>query len=382
MTHGVRGDGRRAAQAPLPRRTPRAKPAASAGREQPESSGANLFEDRYQPGVRRTTAEPLRASWRPAPVGQQPPGGKGSGDKGSGDKGKEPEPPRKKRSKLSAYGWRVYALPVLLVLTALVVFDTATDPPQAANGAENTASTAAAATEDASREPLATENPPEPVNLKIPTAELPDGGKYTQSGKGTWHVVPGKGEKVGKGGELLTYTVEVEDGLDPATFAGEDAFANTVEQILSDPRGWTGTGDVSLQRIDASAPEPDFRVSLTSPDTTHRPDMCGFSIEYESSCNLSLKKRVVINLARWVRGAKAYGGDMAGYRQYAINHEVGHALGNGHEGCAKDGILAPVMMQQTFGVSNDYVAKLNQYDPNQGVPADGKVCKPNAWPNP
>ncbi|SFB51387.1 Protein of unknown function [Amycolatopsis marina] len=377
MTHGVRGDGQRAQHAPLPRRTPRAK---SAERERSESSGTNLFEDRYQPGARRTTAEPLRASWRPAPVGQQPPAGKGGGGAGQD---KSPDPPKKKRSKLSAYGWRAYALPVLLVLTALVVFDTANDPPQAADGAETTASVGATDSDTgASREPLATENPPKPVDLKIPTAELPEGGKYTQSGKGTWHVVPGKGEKVGKGGELLTYTVEVEDGLDPATFAGEDAFANSVEQILSNPRGWTGSGDVFLRRVDSSAPEPDFRVSLTSPDTTHRPDMCGFSIQYESSCNLSAKKRVVINLARWVRGAKAFEGDMVGYRQYAINHEVGHALGNGHEGCAKTGELAPVMMQQTFGVSNDYVAKLNDYDPNQGVPADGKVCKPNPWPNP
>ncbi|MGH3951671.1 MAG: DUF3152 domain-containing protein, partial [Pseudonocardiaceae bacterium] len=41
-------------------------------------------------------------------------------------------------------------------------------------------------------------------------------------------------------------------------------------------------------------------------------------------------------------------------------------------------------MQQTFGVSNDYVAKLNKADPgNYGaVPRDGKICKPNAWPNP
>lgn len=382
MTHGVRDDGQRAGRAPLPRRTPRAKAKGSAPTPD-EPSGTNLFEDRYQPGSRRTTAEPLRASWRPAPVAGQPSTGKGGGKAGQGSK--DPEPPRKKRSKLRrglfAYSWRAYALPVLLVLTALVVFDTANDPGKPADGAETMSNTAAAATAEKSRDPLATENPVEPVDLDIPTAELPDGGDYTQSGKGTWHVVPGTGEKVGKG-QLITYTVEVEDGLDPATFAGEDAYANTVEQILSDPRGWTGSGEISLQRVDASAPEPDFRVSLTSPDTTHRPDMCGFSIKYESSCNLSGKNRVVINLARWVRGAKAFNGDMVGYRQYAINHEVGHALGNGHEACPKDGALAPVMMQQTFGVSNDYVAKLNGYDPNQGVPADGKVCKPNGWPNP
>jgi hypothetical protein len=364
----------------LPRRRPRANVTDSAPTAD-EHSGTNLFEDRYQPGTRRTTAEPLRASWRPAPVAAQP----SSGRAGKGGGGKDPEPPRKKRSKLarsvSTYSWRAYALPVLLVLTALVVFESVNDPGRPADGAEGMSPNAVAATTEESSDPLATENPVDPVDLDIPTAELPDGGEYTQSGKGTWHIVPGGGKKVGKG-QLITYTVEVEDGLDPATFAGEDAYANTVEQVLSDPRGWTGSGEISLQRVDASAPEPDFRVSLTSPDTTHRPDMCGFSIKYESSCNLSGQKRVVINLARWVRGAKAFSGDMVGYRQYAINHEVGHALGNGHEGCATDGELAPVMMQQTFGVANDYVAKLNGYDPNQGVPADGKVCKPNGWPNP
>ena len=91
----------------------------------------------------------------------------------------------------------------------------------------------------------------------------------------------------------------------------------------------------------------------------------------------------MINLARWVRGAIAFGGDIGNYRIYAINHEIGHAFGKGHAAAPKNGGLAPVMMQQSFGVSNDYVAQLNDkagYD--DPVTADGKTCQYNPWPNP
>ncbi|WP_092530960.1 DUF3152 domain-containing protein [Amycolatopsis arida] len=360
VTNGVGGDGQRV-ENPLTRRDPFAR-----------AGGSRGVEDRYRPGTRRTAAEPLRASWRPKTDPERPAGER-----------KRPRQSRLRRV-ASTYGWRIYALPILVALTALVVFETATTPPTPAEGAATANSGAAV---PGGETPLVKENPAEPVDLTIPTAELPEGGEYTQSGQGTWHVVPvpeGRGEKAGTGSRLYTYTVEVEDGIDPASYGGDDAFANSVEGILSDPRSWTGGGQVALQRVDAGAPEPDFRVSLTTPDTAHRPDYCGFQIKYESSCNLSGKKRVIINLARWVRGALAFSGDLTGYRQYAINHEVGHALGKGHEGCAEAGALAPVMMQQSFGVSNDYVADLNKVDPSNygAVPADGKVCKPNAWPNP
>ncbi len=278
---------------------------------------------------------------------------------------------------------------MLLVVTALVVVDTTRGSGTSAQGGASSDGSAAS-TGVGTEAPVAEENPAEQVDLDIPTAELPPGGPYTESGRGTWHVVPLKGddagERAGDAEPLYTYTVEVEDGIDPASYAGDDSFATAVERTLSDPRSWTGTGEVSLQRVDASAPAPDFRVSLTTPETTKRPDICGASIPFEASCRNREAPggdRVVINLARWVRGALAFSGDMTGYRQYAINHEVGHALNNWHEGCPEDGDLAPVMMQQTFGVSNDYVAKLNdRQGGDNSVPADGKVCKPNGWPNP
>ncbi|MFC4004306.1 DUF3152 domain-containing protein [Prauserella oleivorans] len=376
VSHGARRDGSR---------TGPADGGATSRARGRGARGDRASGDRYRPGTRRATGEPLRASWRPRQDADEP----ATGDE-SGTAGTDGDTPPRRRSKLrrllSTYGWRVYAVPVLLVITALVVVDTTrTDPELGASG--DSGSSGTSSTLSSGEAAGVPEQPAEQVDLNIPTAKLPEGGDYTRKGRGTWHVVPGTGRKAGDGGELYTYTVEVEDGIDPASYLGDDGFAQAVEGILSDPRSWTGTGEVSLQRVDASHPDPDFRVSLTTPDTAHRPDICGNSIPFEASCyrrDVDGENRVVINLARWVRGALAFSGDMIGYRQYAINHEVGHALGNGHEGCAQDGALAPVMMQQTFGVANDYVARLNNTPGgDQGtVPADGKVCKPNAWPNP
>ncbi len=287
---------------------------------------------------------------------------------------------------MKTYGWRVYALPILVVITVLVVVNTATGPTgsgSAASGAGETASgdATAGAIDGAQSIP---ENPAQPVNLNVPTADLPTGGAFTQAGKGTWHVVPGSGPVIGKAGKLYTYTVEVEDGIDASSFAGDDSFGTAVQGILSDPRSWTWNGEIRLQRVDASYPDPSFRVSLTTPETTHRPDACGFQIKFEASCYRRSMDRVLINLARWVRGAMVYGADMTGYRQYAINHEVGHALGNNHVGCPGNNQPAPVMMQQSFGVNDDYVAKLNDIPGGDKgkVTADHQVCLPNAWPNP
>lgn len=297
-------------------------------------------------------------------------------------------------SLVRAYGWRIYALPVLVVITALVLWDTTRaipdDGTQPANRATNDAFIGGSGGaggdsggDASSGDPGAVEQPAAPVDLNIPTAELPVGGRFTQGAGRRWRTVPGGTPRIGTGGRLYTYTVDIEEGIDPVEFGGDAAFARFVDETLADPRGWTSGGTLSVQRVDASA-RPDFRISLTSPDTTHGGDLCGFSIKYESSCYRSGVGRVVINLARWVRGATAFSGNILLYQQYAINHEVGHAFDNGHVGCRNNGELAPVMMQQSFGVRNDYVAQLNDVrgGDRNSVPADDKVCTPNPWPNP
>jgi hypothetical protein len=291
---------------------------------------------------------------------------------------------------VSNYGWRVYAVPVLLVLTMLVVLDSTVpasfklgsasigggDGSSGGTGPEPRSDL----TSSAPRTPAASETPPPKLDLNIPTAELPDGPKFSENGAGTWQVIPGTSNPVGTGGRTYKYAIAIEDGVEAGDYGGDkDAFARTVEQFLEDPRSWVGTGEVTVQRVDGTT-KADFTISLSSTNTTHQ--ICGFQIQYESSCWDPSIGRVVINTARWLRGAKAFSNDIASYRQYAINHEVGHALGHGHEACKENGAPAPVMMQQTFGVSNDYVAQLNEVDAtNKGVvPADGKICTTNAFP--
>ncbi|MEA5365731.1 DUF3152 domain-containing protein [Amycolatopsis sp., V23-08] len=367
-----RASARRPAQgAPDPEDSPRT------GQYRPSKAPAQrVSEDRYRPGGRRTSAEPLSASWKPHKEAQETK--------------KAEEPPKTTFAKLTGtYGWRVYALPILVVLTVLVVVNTANSPaePIAEQGSGPSVESAGGDTSGGSIDgddgQGIPENPATPVDLQVPTADLPNGSPFTQAGAGTWHTVPGNGPKVGNG-KLYTYTVDVEDGIDPASYAGDDAFATAVQGTLSDPKSWTWDGKIALQRVDANFPNPTFKVSLTTPETTHRADACGFQITFEASCYRKSMGRVLINLARWVRGAKAFGADMTGYRQYAINHEVGHALGNQHVGCPGNGQAAPVMMQQSFGVADDYVSMLNDIPGGDKgkVAKDGRVCVPNSWPNP
>ncbi|HEX6353986.1 DUF3152 domain-containing protein [Actinophytocola sp.] len=323
--------------------------------------------DRQRARERRVSGEPLAASWRP------------TDNPGTGRHVRQ-----NKKGFFATYGWRVYAVPIMLAVTALVVIQTAGDKGSGASATEQQGGAAidAAAGGDVATEPPITEKPAKPADPNIPTADLPPGPEYLQGGNGKYAVVPGTTPRVGGGGKLYTYTIEIEEGIDLTPYGGIDSFGRLVDSTLADPRGWAATGQVSVQRVDGNA-DPDIRFTLATPDTVHRPDYCGFSIKYESSCWRRGEKRVMINLARWVRGALAFGGDIGSYREYAINHEIGHAFGQGHVGCAEQGGLAPVMMQQTFGTANDYVALLNGQAGNRDpVQADGKTCRFNQWPNP
>ncbi len=211
------------------------------------------------------------------------------------------------------------------------------------------------------------------VGGTIAAAALPAGPGFIAAGAGTWHVVPGKAPTVGTGSRALTYTVEVEDAL-PAEF--DQQFAKVVDATLADPRSWIGDGQVGFTRIESG--DPDIRISLTSQLAIRAPANCGWDIPLEASCFNGWMSRVMINEARWTRGAMSYDGDLDAYRAYAINHEVGHALGNRHQSCPADGAPAPIMMQQSWSTSNDDLAKL---DPTT-IPADGKVCAANPYPFP
>lgn len=153
------------------------------------------------------------------------------------------------------------------------------------------------------------------------------------------------------GPTVWSYRVEVEDGL---AFDGPE-FAAAVHATLSDPRGWATDGHV-FQRVDSAS--VDFRVILASPALTDQ--LCApLRTRGQVSCRNG--EMVVLNALRWATGVEDYGADLASYREYLVNHEVGHRLGRNHVDCPGPGQPAPIMMQQTYGVGD---------------------CTPNPWPLP
>ena len=285
---------------------------------------------------------------------------------------------------VSTYGWRAYALPVLVAITALVVYQTVTgtsvSTPVVDKGPAQGPPTI---------NPVGTAiigAPPKGLtqfDVNLPTGILPEGGPFTDAGAKTWHIVGGAEGQIGQGTtKVFTYSVEVEDGIDTTSFGGDDGFARMVSQTLANPKSWTHNPQFAFVRVDSG--KPNFRVSLTSPVTAH--EGCGSEIPIETSCfnpayatDGPPQPRVLINEARWVRGAVPFQGDVGSYRQYVINHEVGHAMGyQRHEPCGENGDLAPVMMQQTFATNNNDAAR---FDPDWVKP-DGKTCRFNPWPYP
>lgn len=308
-------------------------------------------------GVREVAdGEPLVASWDPLPA----PGGRG----GSGHRrGRGPL-----ARAVATYGWRLYAVPVLAVLTVLAVWDVARSPEPLITGPPEIGGARSDVQAPLVPNPLAGSG----FEAAKMTAELPGGGPFTVQGAGTWTVVPGAGAPFGRG-RLFTYTVEIEDGV--SLEGGPAGFATTVDNTLNNPKSWAGSGRYQFRRID-DGNAADLRISLTSQQTTRA--LCGFEIPFDASCWRPDQHRVVINDARWIRGAVPFQGNVVQYQQYVVNHEVGHGLGFSHTGCDRDGALAPVMMQQTWGLGNDFLTLLG----TDHVEKDGKVCEPNAWPFP
>jgi hypothetical protein len=172
------------------------------------------------------------------------------------------------------------------------------------------------------------------------------------SGTGTWtYAEPVSAGVVGDSGTLLTYNVAVEDGLE----LDANEIGAFVYETLADSRSWTAGGAWRFEQVGEGA-GADFTVYLASPE--QRAILCA-SQNTTVSCRNG--DNVVINSARWIAGVEHWDGTLDSYRQYAVNHEVGHRLGHGHEVCPADGELSPVMAQQTYQLAG---------------------CVGNAWPYP
>lgn len=274
------------------------------------------------------------------------------------------------------WGWRAYAIPVLVVLTVVILVDIFSGDDNSLGSGSDTV---------ASQE---SNGRPGPVPGKgygdgYEGGQLPPGPDYATKSSGVFKDITVTHPRVGEGTEKkVTYAVEMEDNINAPSVGGERAFAETVKSILSDPRGWTADSSYSFEAVPRDK-KPTLLVQLAATETAH--ELCGNSLELETSCYLSGQKdgepgRVIVNIARWTRGALPFQGDLGLYRQYLINHEVGHSLGYAtHEPCAVDGGVAPIMMQQTLSVSND---ELNELDQNEVYQHDGKTCTVNGWPYP
>ncbi|GAA0535125.1 hypothetical protein GCM10010172_15320 [Paractinoplanes ferrugineus] len=171
---------------------------------------------------------------------------------------------------------------------------------------------------------------------------------------GSFTYVGGFGPVVGSRGPIHRFKIAVEKPTDGAL-----DFANAVNRTLGDRRSWIASRRFRFQRVPESA-RAEFIVYLASARTSEK--MCrtgGLETGGFTSCRVS--RKVIINDDRWRGAIKGYGASLETYRAYAINHEVGHQLGHGHQKCSAKGKLAPVMMQQTYGL---------------------KGCRANSWPYP
>ncbi len=193
-----------------------------------------------------------------------------------------------------------------------------------------------------------------PTTAAASTTTAPRAPTTTAPFESTGRMVPDTSTAgpVAGTGPLRTYRVEVEVG----THVDVDAFAPVVEEILSDPRGWTNADGISLQRV--TSPDADVVVSLATPGTV---DLLCYPLATDGDVSCAQESQAIINVKRWQEGAAPSGLGLADYRRYLISHEVGHVLGHHHESCPGPGVPAPVMVQQTLGIGE---------------------CAPNPWPAP
>ncbi|MEU4557600.1 DUF3152 domain-containing protein [Actinoplanes sp. NPDC023936] len=198
---------------------------------------------------------------------------------------------------------------------------------------------------------------PAPTQGIVPNdvrAQAPVEEEAAGQGAGEFRYAKSRGPMLGTGGKLHRFRVAVEktvDGTAPA------AFAEMIDRTLGDERSWVNDGRLRLRRV-PSAGNADFTIYLASAGTSEK--MCatgGLHTDGFTSCRVP--GQVIINVDRWTDAIPEYAEHVDEYRRYAINHEVGHELGHGHEACPGEGEKAPVMMPQTYGL---------------------KGCTRNAWP--
>lgn len=182
------------------------------------------------------------------------------------------------------------------------------------------------------------------------SAEAPEMVQTGTEGEGTWQFAPPADSTAPEGATLRTYAVRIEDGIGIGV---EDA-SQEIAQILADPRGWQDLEGVAFQQV-GSSEEAEFTISVGSPPTV---DALCLPARTGGIWSCRVGAEVALNSDRWLHATPTYS-DLAEYRAYLVNHEVGHFLGHGHASCPGAEQPAPVMLQQSM---------------------DLEGCTPNAWP--
>jgi Protein of unknown function (DUF3152) len=260
--------------------------------------------------------------------------------------------------------WTGLVVALVTIGAMIVVAGCAAKPAGGRAGDRNVAGTAPSSTPDGEQndnaevplpaaEPSSAAPSPTPTarsRTAKPTPTKPNPTKSTTPAQWTYASTGGPAAGTGR---IFRYLVAAE------TSTGQDvnAFAAHVQSTLNNTqRGWIRSGRWGFQRV-ATAPA-DFTVWLATPATTDA--ICArYGINTEGKVSCRGGPNVVINLVRWRDGIEAYAGQVGQYQHLVINHEVGHFLGHLHVLCPGEGMPAPVMQTQFYGM---------------------KGCVPNVWP--
>lgn len=131
--------------------------------------------------------------------------------------------------------------------------------------------------------------------------------------------------------------------VDPDVDYPKDQFAQEIEVYLADPDGWVSRG----YTFEAS-PKGKVQIHLSSPNTL----LANGCPSRELSCAEFKGTHLRLNADLWdgvIRNKSKL--QLKDYRQYMVTHEMGHILGFDHVNCPGANHPAPLMMQQTLGIS-------------------------------
>jgi hypothetical protein len=142
-------------------------------------------------------------------------------------------------------------------------------------------------------------------------------------------------------GEAVQRTITYEVRTRGAVYGDLGTFSRVASQTMNDRRGWSLGGSVRYVQVPSGG---SFTLWLAAPSELPKfSSVC--SPEY--SCRVG--RNVIINDLRWRTGTPTWPA-VREYRDYVVNHELGHWLGRGHTSCPGRGGPAPVMMQQSIGL--------------------------------